>query len=173
MVLGAPAPPAAAAGSVPPMTDQGSDRARLAIAAGAAIVLAGIVAVVALGSGDDEQAVAAASPRCLEAWSSDEAAKAYGRHNFNFHLYTGALVTFLSRDGAEVGEDVDGLCAVIFPSEALDTEPFAAGQALEGRTWVPISQIEGIELTRVAELQALAAQSPNTSLDTSGVLTAL
>jgi hypothetical protein len=152
-----------------------SSRARLAIALGAAVVLAAIVVVVAVASGgsDDERAAVAAPTRCVEAWNADKAARAYGRHNFSFHLYKGALVTFLTTDGAEVGGGEGGLCAVIFPSEALDPEPFAAGQVLDGRRWKAISELAGVELTRVAELQVMAAGSPNTTLDIRGVLAPL
>jgi hypothetical protein len=152
-----------------------STRARLMIAIGAAIVLTVIVVVVAVGSGggsDDREPVAAPAP-CIKAWNEDAAARSYGRHNFSFHLYTGALVTYLSREGEEVGEGGGGLCAVIFPSEALDPEPFAAGQVHEKRLWFPISELEGVELTRVAELQAQAAEGPNTTLDRQGVLAPL
>ena len=50
---------------------------------------------------------------------------------------------------------------------------FAAGQVLRKRLWFPISELEGMELARLAELQLLAAGSPNTKLDVQGVLTAL
>jgi hypothetical protein len=83
------------------------------------------------------------------------------------------LVTYLSREGEEVGPGEGGLCAVIFPSESLDPEPVAAGQVHEKRLWYPISELEEIELTRVAELQAQAAQGPNTTLDREGVLAPL
>jgi hypothetical protein len=62
---------------------------------------------------------------------------------------------------------------VIFPSKALDPEPFAAGQVLKGKFWLPISGLEGIDLGRLAELQVIAAGSPNTTLDIRGELTAL
>src|SRR5688572_4125324 len=99
-------------------------RTRILIAAGAAVALAAIIAVVALASGGDSEERAAEAPpaRCVEDWNSDQAARAYGRHNFSFHLYEGALVTFLSETGQEVGEGEGGLCAVIFPSQALDPE---------------------------------------------------
>ncbi len=150
-------------------------RARVLIAAGAAVVLAAIIAVVAVASGgdSDERATVAAPAHCVEAWNADQAARAYGRHNFSFHLYEGALVTFLSKTGEEVGEGEGGLCAVIFPSQALDPEPFAAGQALKGRSWLPISAFPGIDLARLAELQVIAAGSPNTTLDVQGELAAL
>lgn len=164
------------AGSVPPMeAEPAQARARILIAAGAAAALAAIIAVVAVVSGGDSdgRSTVAAPPRCVEAWNSDQAARAYGRHNFSFHLYEGALVTFLGETGQEVGEGEGGLCAVIFPSQALDPEPFAAGQALKGKFWFPISGLEGIQLSRVAELQVIAAGSPNTRLDVRGELTAL
>jgi hypothetical protein len=159
--------------TVPAVDGAGSQRARLAIALGAALVLGAIViAVVALGGGDDEESVVAAAPACIRAWNGDPAATAYGRHNFDFHRYTGALVTFLTPQGSVVGEGEGGRCAVIFPSKVLDPEPFAAGQVLHGESWQPISELAGIELTRVGELQADAAQGPNTILDTEGELTA-
>lgn len=142
------------------------------IALGAALVLGGIVAaVVALGGGDgDPPATVAAAPACVRSWNEDVAATAYGRHNFNFHEYDGALVTFLTDDGRQVEEGEGGKCAVIFPSRVLDTEPFAAGELLRGGRWLPLSELPGIELARVAELQAEAARAPNTSLDPTGRL---
>ena len=128
---------------------------------------------VAPGGGSEGRGTVAAPERCVDAWNRDQAALAYGRHNFSFHLYKGALVTFLTNTGEEVGEGEGGLCAVIFPSQALDPEPFAAGQVLKGKLWFPISELEGMELSRLAELQVLAAGSPNTTLDVRGVLTPL
>jgi hypothetical protein len=149
-------------------------RARIAIAAGAAVVLIAIVVVatVASGGGTEREQVAA-DPHCIDAWNADDTARAYGRHNFSYHLYKGALVTFLDIDGNEVGAGEGGLCAVIFPSKVLDVEPFAAGQVLRGKHWSPISSLDRVQLTRVAELQVLAAGSPNTTLDVQGVLTPL
>jgi hypothetical protein len=155
--------------------DPAQARARILIAAGAGVALVAIIAVVAVASGgkSGERAAVAAPKHCVAAWNSDQAARSYGRHNFSFHLYTGALVTFLSETGEEVGEGDGGLCAVIFPSQALDPEPFAAGQVLKGKFWFPISGLEGIELSRLAELQVIAAGSPNTTLDVQGVLAPL
>jgi len=150
-------------------------RGRILIAVAAAVVLGGIVAVivVASGSGDERRAAAAAPARCVRSWNADQAARAYGQHNFSFHLYEGALVTSLTSSGREIGAGEGGLCAVIFPSRALDPEPSAAGQVLRGRNWIPISTLEGVELSRVAELQAIAAGSPNTTLDVTGELAPL
>jgi hypothetical protein len=48
----------------------------------------------------------------------------------------------------------------------------AAGQVLRGRRWLPISTLDGVELTRVAELQAEAAAGPNAVLSPEGKLSA-
>jgi hypothetical protein len=149
-----------------------SQRGRLVIAGAATALLAAIVVVVLLlggGEGEAERAVVPPSPECVEAWNADPEATAYGRHNFNFHRYEGALVTFLDQAAEEVGEG-EGECAVVFPSRVLDSEPIAAGQLLQGRVWKPISSLEGIDLTRVAELQVLAAEAPNAALDGTGEL---
>ena len=150
-------------------------RDRLLIALGAALALTAAIVIVAITSGGDSEGpgFVSAPKRCIDAWNDDEAALAYGRHNFSFHLYEGARVTFLSETGEEVGEGQGGLCAVIFPSEALDPEPFAAGQVLRKDLWFPVSELEEIELNRLAELQVLAAGSPNTTLDTQGELSEL
>jgi hypothetical protein len=147
-------------------------RTRLAFAAIAALVLGAIVvAVVVLGGGDEgPSGVTAAAPACLRAWNRDPAATAYGRHNFNFHSYEGALVTFLSPQAEVVDEGEHGKCAVIFPSRVLDPEPIAAGEVLQQGRWLPISSMQGIELARVAELQVDAARAPNTVLNTAGQL---
>ncbi len=109
---------------------------------------------------------------CARAWNDDQSALAYGRHNFNFHLYRGALVIYLDREAAESTAQA-GSCAVVFPSEVLDAEPIAAGQILNGKRWDPISSLEGVDLNRVAELQVRAVGAPNAELDTSGQLSPL
>jgi hypothetical protein len=154
-------------------TSESQDRTRLAFAVIAALVLGAIVvAVVVLGGGEDgAEGVTAAAPACIRAWNGDPRATAYGRHNFNFHRYDGALVTFLTPEAEVVEAGEGGKCAVIFPSRVLDPEPIAAGQVLEHRLWTPISTLQGIQLARVAELQVDAARAPNTLLDTTGKLT--
>src|ERR1044072_369035 len=152
-------------------TEPSGARARILIAAGAAVVLAAVIVVVAVASGGGDSAgrgEVTAPKSCVDAWNRDQAALAYGRHNFSFHEYDGALVTFLAKNGEEVGPGEGGLCAVIFPSRAAHADPCAAGQLLRGKLWFPISELEGMELGRLAELQVLAAGSPNTTLDVQG-----
>lgn len=155
--------------------ERSGPRQRIAVAIGAALALGAIVAVVAIAgeSGEQERAERPLPDECVRAWNGDQSALAYGRHNFNFHLYRGALVVFLDREATETSEQEGGSCAVIFPSQVLDAEPVAAGQILDGGRWDPISSLEGVELTRVAELQVTAAGEPNATLDTSGRLSPL
>jgi hypothetical protein len=147
-------------------------RGRIAIAIGAAAALVAIVAIVAVAGGGDEQ-TASAPPECVRAWNADPAAVAFGRHNYTSHGYQGALVTYLTEDAEDVDSAEHGLCAVIFPAQALDSEPVAAGEVLKGGTWTPISELQGVELTRVGELQVMAAGAPNTRLADTGELTEL
>jgi hypothetical protein len=129
-----------------------------------------VVATVVAGGGEDEPPASPADPRCLRAWNSDPAALAYGRHNFRSHDYDGALVTFLDLAAREVDRGPGGNCVVIFPSRALDPEPFAAGEIVVGAEWLPISSLHEVALPEVAELQATAAAGPNASLRPSGRL---
>jgi hypothetical protein len=151
-------------------------RGRIAIAIGATLLLGGLTAIVlhlSAGGGTEDGATLAADQRCVRSWNTDPAARAYGRHNFNYHDYEGARVTFLSHEADEVAAGEGGLCAVIFASEALDPEPVAAGQVLKGRLWLPVVVLEGVETARVAELQAIAAGHPNARPDARGRLTGL
>ena len=148
-------------------------RARITLAAGAVVLLVAIVAIVVVAGGGEDEAVAAAPSECVRAWNSDGAAVAFGRHNYNGHGYQGALVTYLDEQAQEVDSADLGLCAVVFPAQALDPEPIAAGEVLKAGSWTPISELDGVELTRVGELQVIAAGAPNASLDDAGRLTAL
>ena len=148
---------------------------------GAAVVLAAIVVVVAGGGGGDDdgggggdERISAALPaECMEKWNADPAAIAFGRHNFRGHGYEAALVTYLTRAGEAAQSAEEGRCAVIFPARVLDPEPVAAGEIVLAEEWTPISVLPGVELDRVAELQAIAAGNPNTRLESSGRLAEL
>ena len=144
---------------------------RLFFAAGTGAALVAVVVVVALSGGEDEPEPVALDPTCVEDWNEDPATLSYGRHNFTFHNYEAALVTHLNATAEVVpADDPAALCAVIFPSRVLDQEPFAAGELLRDGTWLPISRLPGVELTRVAELQVEAAEAPNAALDEGGTL---
>jgi hypothetical protein len=141
-------------------------------AAAAGAVLAAVVAVVALAGGDSGPEEEPLELACVEAWNDDEAALAYGRHNFNFHDYEAARVIRLSVPGAARLGGEETPCAVIFPSETLDPEPEAAGMAFVGRAWTVLSSL-GFDEIRRAELQAEAAAAPNAAIDRQGRLSEL
>ena len=145
---------------------------RVLFAAGAGVVLAAAIVVVALSGGDDGPTAAPLDAACVENWNDDEAALAYGRHNFNFHRYEAARVVHLEIPaGAELGGERNP-CAVVFPSETLDPEPEAAGMAYLGGTWITLSSV-GFDDIKRAELQAEAAASPNAAIDGRGRLSEL
>jgi hypothetical protein len=145
---------------------------RVLFAAAAGAMLATVVAVVAISGEDGGPESTSLDVSCVEDWNDDEAALAYGRHNFNFHDYEAARVVHLSVPaGAEQGGD-ESPCSVIFPSETLDPEPEAAGMAFLGGSWTALSSV-GFDDVRLAELQAEAAASPNAALDVQGRLSAL
>jgi hypothetical protein len=146
---------------------------RLWIIAGALIALVAVVVVAALaGSGGDEGAQAAAPPECIQAWNTDPDAIAYGRHNYGSHGYDDVQVTMLTPQATEPAEGERSVCAVVFGALQLDSEAVAAGQLLLGRAWEPIALQDGVELTRVGELQQVAAGRSNASLDGGGKLAA-
>jgi hypothetical protein len=145
---------------------------RVLFAAGAGVALAAAVAIVALSGGDDGPETAPLDAACVAGWNDDEAALAYGRHNFNFHDYEAARVVHLEVPaGAELGGERNP-CAVVFPSETLDPEPEAAGMAFLGGTWITLSSV-GFDDIKRAELQAEAAVAPNAAIDRQGRLSEL
>ena len=145
---------------------------RVLFAAGTGAVLAAVVAAVALSGGDGGPGAPPLDAACVEDWNDDEAALAYGRHNFNFHDYEAVRVVHLEVPaGAEVGGERNP-CAVLFPSETLDPEPEAAGMAFLGGTWITLSSV-GFDEIRRAELQAEAADAPNAAIDRQGSLSEL
>jgi hypothetical protein len=145
---------------------------RLAIAIGAAGLLVVIVAaVLVLGSGSDDATAVEAPVECVRAWNDDPAATSFGAHNYGFgHEYRDVRVSRRDPDG--LTESDTGECAVVFGALALDQEPFAAGQLFRDGAWEPLSELEGVELVQVGELQAEAAASPNASLLPDGRLQA-
>jgi len=151
-----------------------SPRARAAVALGAALALAGVIAaVLVLGGGADEPGAPAASRDCIAAWNEDGLATSYGRHNAVFHDYRDVQVTRLELAGGELVESERGECAVVFGAVELDSEPVAAGQLLRSGVWTPFSLLAGVELVQIAELQEAAIKGANASIDEQGRLAEL
>jgi hypothetical protein len=91
-----------------------------------------------------------------------------------FHRYEQAQVGYLDpTESAEATIDADpaaGLCAAIFPSDRLDPEPEYAGFVLTGGRWASLN--ETLPEARLAELQAVAVDSPNATISDEGELSA-
>ncbi len=68
----------------------------------AAVLLAGLIAVILLGSsGPSEEGDAAPAPdECLKAWNSDQRAIDFGRHNSVAHGYSDVEVGYMPNEGS-------------------------------------------------------------------------
>jgi hypothetical protein len=140
------------------------------IAIGATIALVAVVAVVLAAGAGSSGETPAAPARCVEAWNADPDAVAYGIHNYGTHGYERVQVTMLTEKGEDPGDGEDSVCAVIFGALELDSEPVAAGQVLVEGIWQPLALQQGVDITRVAELQTIAYGDANSSLDGQGEL---
>ncbi len=155
-----------------PAQTRTSPGARFGVLLAGAVLLAGLTAIVLIGTGSssEEGTGAPAPPRCLEAWNSDSLAIEYGRHNSLGHGYSDAQVGRMPREGStSLSSKPDGgECAVVFAAEQLDPEPVAAGQIqLEGE-WVPLSSL--VEPAALAELQSAAVGGANATITEQGDL---
>ena len=138
----------------------------------AAVLLAGLTAIIltSSGSSSEEGAAAPAPSRCLKAWNSDPEAIAFGRHDSVSHGYTDVQVGYMPKEGSTSlsSEPGGGECAVVFAADQLDPEPEYAGQIhLEGE-WVPLSAL--LEPTALAELQSAAVGGANATVSPQGNL---
>jgi hypothetical protein len=144
------------------------DRVRLLLASALAVGLVGVVLIVLLTS--DGNAVEAADGRCLRKWNSDQDAVGFGVHLYGGHGYDQAQVTRLAEDGGPLGANERGFCVVAFAALVLDSEPEAAAQFFDGRSWVPVSSLPQGTPERLAALQIEAAADANATLQVDGRL---
>jgi hypothetical protein len=148
-------------------------RARLGVAVAAAVLLAGLTAVILLASssGPSEEGGAAPAPdECLKAWNSDAQAIGFGRHNSISHGYSDVEVGYMPKEGsANLSAEPDvGECAVVFAANQLDPERLAAGQIHGEGQWVPLSDL--LEPAALAELQSAAVGGANATVTPQGDL---
>jgi hypothetical protein len=136
----------------------------------AGLLLAGLIAIVATGSGPDEGGGAPAPGRCLEAWNSDAEAIAVGRHNSISHGYGDVQVGHMPEEGSTSlsSEPAAGECAVVFAAEQLDPEPEAAGEIQLDGEWVPLSSL--LAPAALGELQSAAVDGANATVTPEGSL---
>jgi hypothetical protein len=147
-------------------------RARLGVVVAAALLLAGLTAVLVLArsSGSDEGASSPAPRDCLKAWNFDQQAIAFGRHNSVSHGYSEVQIGYMPQEGsASLSADAGaGECAVVFAANQLDPEQLAAGEIHGEGGWVPLSGL--LEISELAELQSAAVDGANATLTSEGEL---
>ncbi len=157
-----------------------SQRARLAIALGAAVLLAGIVGVVVLTGGPDEdEGAALPTLTCFSAWNEDQIAPIQdGQHAYASHGYRQTLVTRLDQDNQIIGaadsedppDDPEARCAVIFASPQVDEEPDFGVRVYEEGRWTGLSLSDRVPLEEISDLQADAVSQSNALLAANGTL---
>jgi hypothetical protein len=133
-----------------------SDKARLLIAGGTLAVLAAVIAIVLVLSGEEERSFDQAPRACIDDWNADGAALSLGQHQFSIHRY----------QHLEVGR-AKGACRVIFSAAVLDAEPSSAVQVKQKVGWVPLSG-QGVPREELAELQQAAQDAYNALLQPDG-----
>jgi hypothetical protein len=160
-------------------TNDASQRARLAIALGAAFALAAIVIVVVATRGSDEETSEPLTGTCFTTWNEDLIApRQDGIHAYTAHGYRQTLVTRLDREGEIVGlgddstapDDPDQRCAVIFASPQVDSEPDFGVRVFDKGRWTGLALSDGTKLEDIAGLQAEAVADSNALLLSNGTL---
>lgn len=148
----------------------GSPRGRLAIAAGAAALLAGIVTVAALtaSSGSPESG----DPGdCFEAWNSSQTAIGDGVHAYDAHDYGPTLVTRVDDSGALLPADSEeGRCAVVFAARDVDEEPDFGVRVYSSGSWQGLYFTDGVPLDEIERMQRDALATANATLSSDGTL---
>ena len=144
-------------------------RGRAALAAGAALLLAGIVAVVALSG--SESSIEPPPAGCLEAWNDDRLAVQDGVHAFTGHDYGPTEVLRFDEEGEPLpAGSENGDCGVVFGAAELDFEPgFSARIYADGR-WAPLAIERRVPIKRLEELQQVALDNANATLLPDGTL---
>lgn len=154
-----------------------AERARLAIAAGATVLLAAIVGIVlATGGGSDEPGIA---NECITSWNDDPIAPLQdGTHAYAAHGYRETLVTRLdddgnvldTEDGAVPPGEPDARCAVIFAAPQVDFEPDFGVRVENEQGWVGLVLAEKLEVGEIEAMQQQAVAVANARLLPDGTL---
>lgn len=157
-----------------------SQRPRLAIALGAAVLLAGIIIIIVSTRGSEEPSGLLTST-CFEAWNENGAVLIQdGQHAYSAHGYRQTLVTRLDRD-AEIIEtadddaapdDPDARCAVIFATPQPDFEPDFGVRVFDEGKWTGLALSDKLPVEEIAALQAEAVAESNAVLVANGQLEA-
>ena len=143
---------------------------RLAIVAGAALLLAVVVTVAALSAsggapeGDDPE-------NCLAAWNESQSAIGDGVHAYQGHDYGPVLVTRVDDSGKVLppGAD-DGRCAVIFATGQVGLEPDFGVRVHSSGQWTGLYFTDGVAPGEIARMQREAVSTANATLQPDGSL---
>ncbi len=166
-------------GVAEPTAADASQRARLAIALGATILLAAIIGIVVATRGGEEEPSELLSSTCFEAWNEDLVApRQDGIHAYSAHGYRQTLVTRLDAEAQTLGLGDDATpadkpgarCAVIFASPQPDFEPDFGVRVYEKGRWSGLGLTDESPLKVIARLQAEAVADSNAVLVTNGTL---
>lgn len=157
---------------------QTSQRARLAVALGAAFLLAAIVGVVVATGGSGDEQAAAPTGTCFEAWNTSGAPIQDGQHAYTAHGYRQTLVTRLDSESEIIGSaddeaapnDPEARCVVIFATPQPDFEPDFGVRVLVNNRWTGLVVAEKVPLDDIAALQAQAVPESNALLAANGTL---
>jgi len=153
-----------------------SQRPRLAIVGGAAVLLAAIVGIV-LATGGSDEAPSVPTGICFETWNNDPIAPVQdGQHAYSAHGYRQTLVSRLDRDGEIVedpddeapADDPEARCAVIFASPQPDFEPDFGVRVYDEGRWTGLAIADKAPLDDIAALQAEAVSESNSVVAASG-----
>lgn len=146
------------------MGDSGK-KTKLAVLVVALALFAVLIAVVALGGGDEEEdaQVAAVPEECLPLWNDDEGARGMAVHTMSHGLFQ-ALMVRVDENGQKAE---DGDCAVVFQT---GEEAEIALNVWNGKRWRSVAYVDDVPVERVRELQAEADTAPNVSIDEEGRL---
>jgi hypothetical protein len=159
------------------LTEPPSQRARLAIALGAALFLGIIVGAVVLvgASGSDRPGLPTGT--CFKAWNEDPIAPIQdGQHAYNAHGYRQVLVTRIDRDLQIVEEPLEeeaadapaARCAVIFAAPQPDFEPDFGVRIYDSGRWFGLAVTDKATLDDIGRLQSEAVPVSNSLLTASG-----
>ena len=145
-------------------------RGRLAIVAGAALLLAGVVTVAALSAsggvprGNEPE-------NCLAAWNESQSAIGDGVHAYQGHDYGPVLVTRVDDEGRILPTGAgDGRCAVIFATANVNFEPDFGVRVYSSGRWTGLYFTDGVPLGEIARMQREAVSTANATLQPDGSL---
>jgi hypothetical protein len=145
-------------------------RARLALAGGAAVLLAALVGVALVTSSSQDEV--SESGDCVAEWNSSSSALRDGRHGYAAHDYRAVLVGRATDEGKVVSSDDPALrCAVVFAAAKVDFEPDFGVRVLSQSSWQGLFFTDGVPLDEIERIQQRALEEANATVGADGTIT--